>query len=90
MLDGAGHLVDRDLDALHRAVDIYELQLNGANPRLLRLSYRGERLADLRVTAPRCRLPPTLRHGVPPASGLFRAQGARNLCLRHRFPAAER
>ena len=43
MLNRVGHLVDRNLHALHDPVQIDELELHGANPRLLGLRHGCKR-----------------------------------------------
>ena len=75
VLDGVRHHVDRDLHALGDAVQVHELQLHGANARLLGLGYGGERRLGFGLGA--CSIP--LRHDPPPPGS------ARILCVRHRF-----
>ena len=51
VLNGARHLVDGNLDTLDGAVDVYELELDRPDPRLLGLGDRTERLTDLRFAS---------------------------------------
>ena len=75
VLDRVRHHVNWDLHALGNAVQVDELQLDGADASLLGFGDRGECRLGFGLGA--CSIP--LRHDPPPPGS------ARILCVRHRF-----